>query len=78
MSPDNLAQAMFFLDMLDPGGRHTIASEAPFGGIDGGPKWEIGCTYEAHQRDWLIEDIPKATGSRLERLLQRQQTLWRR
>jgi hypothetical protein len=55
----DINQALAFLDMLDPNGRHTIASEAPFGGREGGPKWEIGGTYEAKQRSWLIEDIQK-------------------
>jgi hypothetical protein len=53
----DINQALHFLDMLDPGGRHTIASEAPFGGFGGGPKWEQGRTYEASQREYLIEDI---------------------
>jgi hypothetical protein len=58
MSPQlDITQALAFLDRLDPNGRHTIASEAPFGGVDGGPKWEPGATYEAHQRQYLIEDI---------------------
>jgi hypothetical protein len=43
--------------MLDLGGRHTIASEAPFGSREGGPLWEQGCTFEASQRSYLIEDI---------------------
>jgi hypothetical protein len=30
----DIAQALNFLDALDPGGRHTLASEAPFGGWD--------------------------------------------
>jgi hypothetical protein len=47
-----------FLEKLDPGGRHTLASEAPFG-RDGLPKWEGGMTFEAHQREWLIEEIRK-------------------
>ena len=38
----DIPQALSFLDMLDPGGRHTLASEAPFGGASGGPKWEYG------------------------------------
>jgi hypothetical protein len=53
----DIAQALNFLDALDPGGRHTLASEAPFGGWDNGPKWEQGATYEARQRDLLIADI---------------------
>ena len=53
----DIAQAMRFLDALDPGGRHTLASEAPFGGYGGGPKWERGATYEARQRPLLIKDI---------------------
>ena len=52
----NITQSLQFLDMLELNGRHTIASEAPFGN-DGGPKWEGGATYEAHQRNLLIEDI---------------------
>jgi hypothetical protein len=56
LEPD-INQALAFLDMLDPGGRQTIASEAPFGGCDGGPKWEGGATYEARHRQYLIEDI---------------------
>jgi hypothetical protein len=55
----DINKALQFLDMLDPNGRHTIASEAPFGGKDGGPKWEGGATYEAEQRSFLIEDIQK-------------------
>jgi hypothetical protein len=53
----DIKQALSFLDQLDPGGRHTIASEAPFGGVDGGPKWERGQTHEAHESKWLIRDI---------------------
>jgi hypothetical protein len=60
----DITQALGFLDQLDPGGRHTVASEAPFGGKDGGPKWEIGCTYEADQRQWLREDIQKRQARR--------------
>jgi hypothetical protein len=52
----DIDQALRFLDMLDPGGRHTIASEAPFG-RNGDPLWEGGATSEAHQRKYLIEDI---------------------
>lgn len=47
-----------FLDQLDPDGRHTIASEAPFG-RDGGPLWEQGATFEPDHRQYLIEDIEK-------------------
>jgi hypothetical protein len=43
----DINQALRFLDMLDPGGRHIIASEAPFGNKDGGPLWERGQTLEA-------------------------------
>jgi hypothetical protein len=50
-------QALRFLDILDPGGRHTLASEAPFGGMGNGPKWEDGATFEQRQRSGLIEDI---------------------
>ena len=39
----DIDQALRFLDALDPGGRHTLASEAPFG-RDGLPKWERGAT----------------------------------
>jgi hypothetical protein len=53
----DIAQALRFLDALDPGGRHTLASEAPFGGRDGGPKWEQGATYEHELRAALIKDI---------------------
>jgi hypothetical protein len=53
----DIDQSLRFLDMLDPDGRHTLASEAPFGSKDGGPKWEQGATYEARQRPWLIKDI---------------------
>jgi hypothetical protein len=55
----DISAALAFLDMLDAGGRHTLASEAPFGGASGGPRWEIGGTYEALQRKDLIEDIQK-------------------
>jgi hypothetical protein len=48
-----------FLDALDPNGRHTLASEAPFGGKDGGPLWERGATYETHERDLLVKDIER-------------------
>ena len=34
----DINQALAFLNLLDPDGRHAIASEAPFGGRDGGPK----------------------------------------
>jgi hypothetical protein len=58
--PDlDISAALAFLDMLDAGGRHVIASEAPFGGFNGGPKWEEGATYEAPKRKYLIEDIQK-------------------
>jgi hypothetical protein len=52
----DIDHALHFLDMLDANGRHTIASEAPFG-KDGGPLWERGRTYEADQRTALIRDI---------------------
>ena len=53
----DIAQALRFLDALDPGGRHTLASEAPFGGWDNGPKWERGKTFEARQRPLLVKEI---------------------
>jgi hypothetical protein len=53
----DMDHVLHFLDMLDPNGRHTIASEAPFGNRDGGPLWERGSTYEAGQRTALITDI---------------------
>jgi hypothetical protein len=53
----DIDQALYFLDQLRPNGRHTIASEAPFGGPNNSPKWEPGCTFEAHQRKQLIQDI---------------------
>jgi hypothetical protein len=53
----DINQCLYFLDLLDPGGRHTIASEAPLGGPDNGPKWEPGCTFEAIQQKQLINDI---------------------
>jgi hypothetical protein len=53
----DINQALTFLDTLDPGGRHVLASEAPFGGDGGGPKWEGGATFEARQRQYLVEDI---------------------
>jgi hypothetical protein len=52
----DIDQALEFLAKLDPFGRHTIASEAPFG-RNGDPLWEGGATYEAHQRKGLIDDI---------------------
>jgi hypothetical protein len=55
----DIEQALQFLDMLDPNGRHTIASEAPFGGKDSGPRWEGGATFEASERKDMIEDIKK-------------------
>ena len=55
----DINQALAFLDMLDPGGRHTLASEAPFGGFGRTPKWEVGGTYEPEQRWLLIEEIQK-------------------
>jgi hypothetical protein len=33
MLSSDIDQALHFLDALDPGGRHTLASEAPFGGM---------------------------------------------
>jgi hypothetical protein len=57
MATLDINQALRFLDMLDPGGRHTIASEAPFGSKDNGPLWERGRTYEANERAALIRDI---------------------
>jgi len=53
----DITQALHFLDMLDPGGRHTLASEAPFGGPGNGPKWEGGATYEERFRSDLVKDI---------------------
>jgi hypothetical protein len=53
----NIQNALYFLDLLDKGGRHTIASEAPFGGPQNGPKWEPGCTFEVQQQKQLIQDI---------------------
>ena len=58
----DIDQALCFLDALDPGERHTLASEAPFGGADNGPKWEAGATYEARQRDLLVKDIQQRQG----------------
>lgn len=55
----DITQALQFLDMLDPKGRHTIASEHPFAGKDNGPRWEGGATYEHDDRDSLIADIKK-------------------
>jgi hypothetical protein len=55
----DIDQALHFLDILDPNGRHTIASEAPFGGKDSGPRWEGGATYEPERRNDLIDDIKK-------------------
>jgi hypothetical protein len=55
----DIDQALFFLDLLEPDGRHTIASEAPFGRHDGSPLWEAGATFEAHQRQAMIADIQK-------------------
>lgn len=55
----DINEALNFLDMLEPNGRHTIASEAPFGGRDKGPKWEGGATFESHQKYLLINDIQK-------------------
>jgi hypothetical protein len=53
-----ISEVLRFLDMLDPNERHTIASEAPFAD-NGNPKWEGGATYEAHQRDDLIDEVKK-------------------
>jgi hypothetical protein len=59
----DIDQALRFLDLLDLGGRHTIASEHPFGGpVDAatgirGPRWEPGITYEPNERKLLIADI---------------------
>jgi len=55
----DIDQSLRFFDLLDPEGRHTLGSEAPFGGPGNGPKWEQGATYGASQRDWLIADIKK-------------------
>jgi hypothetical protein len=52
-------QSLRFLDLLDPRGRHTLASEAPFGAANGDPKWEGGATYEVLQLSWLIADLRK-------------------
>jgi hypothetical protein len=54
----DIPQMLRFLDMLDLNGRHTIASEAPFGN-NGDPKWEGGSTFEAHQRKDLIDEVKK-------------------
>jgi hypothetical protein len=53
----DISQAMRLFDALDPGGRHTLASEAPFGGPGGGPRWEEGATYKHEQRSLLVKDI---------------------
>jgi hypothetical protein len=53
----DIDQAVHFLNMLDPQGRHTIASEAPFGGFGGGPRWEQGQTHEVHELAALIRDV---------------------
>jgi hypothetical protein len=53
----NIQEALQFLDMLDPEGRHTIASEHPTKGVNKAPVWEGGATYEFSQRKLLIEDI---------------------
>jgi hypothetical protein len=53
----DLVQVLNFLDILDKDGRHTIASESPFGGKDRGPRWEGGATYEPENRKDLIEDV---------------------
>jgi hypothetical protein len=45
------------LGLLGPNGRHTIASEAPFGNRDGGPLWERGQTWEHDERESLVKDI---------------------
>jgi hypothetical protein len=55
----DIQKALQFLDILDKDGRHTIASEAPFGASDNSPLWEAGNTFEAHQRDLMIKDIQK-------------------
>jgi hypothetical protein len=52
----DINQSLHFLDLLDSGGRHTLASEAPFG-RDGLPKWEEGATWEHEERPHLIRDI---------------------
>ena len=74
----DINQALTFLDLLDPGGRHTIASEAPFGGVDGGPKWEGGATFEARQREYLIKDIQErqARGSNVYYSVNRACPVW--
>jgi hypothetical protein len=56
LAPD-IQHALSFLDMLRPVGRHTIASEAPFGSKEGGPLWERGNTFEADETAALIKDI---------------------
>ena len=55
----DISAALSFLDMLDPGGRHTIASEHPTNGPDGGPKWEHGRTFEEQESPSLIKDIER-------------------
>ena len=55
----DITKSLQFLDMLDPKGRHTIASEAPFGGKDSGPRWEGGATFEHEDRQSLIDDIKR-------------------
>jgi hypothetical protein len=74
----DINQALAFLDLLDPGGRHTIASEAPFGGDGGGPKWEEGATYEPLHRKYLIEDIQErqARGSNVYYSVNRPCPVW--
>jgi hypothetical protein len=74
----DINQALAFLDMLDPGGRHTLASEAPFGGFGGTPKWEIGGTFEPSQRWLLIEEIQKrqARGSNVYYSVNRPCAVW--
>ena len=55
----DISAAIAFLDMLDPGGRHTIASEHPTNGPNGTPKWEGGATFEPIQREMLAADIKR-------------------
>jgi hypothetical protein len=52
-----ISHALRFLELLESHGRHTIASEAPFGGPSNGPRWEGGATFESEQHEALINDI---------------------
>ena len=75
----DIAQALRFLDALDPGGRHTLASEAPFGGEMDGPNGSEARPTRRELRPLSSEDIGarQARGSNVYYGVNRPCPVWR-